>query len=129
MVMGMNQYAVFRSSDNFKFSESFIPERWLDDERFKDDKKDALQPFSFGPRNCIGRKYVHQPLLLRRTRAKVFGGSLAYVEMRLIMAKLLFSFDLSLRKDCHDWTNQKIYTVWEKAPLMVHLTPVNGHCL
>jgi hypothetical protein len=48
MVMGMNQYAVFRSSDNFKDCESFIPERWLDDERFKDDKKDALQPFGPG---------------------------------------------------------------------------------
>lgn len=36
--------------------EEFIPERWLGDPKFKDDKRDVFQPFSVGPRNCIGKK-------------------------------------------------------------------------
>lgn len=55
--MGMAQYAVFRSATNFYDPESYLPERWLgEDERYANDKHEALQPFSFGPRNCIGRK-------------------------------------------------------------------------
>jgi cytochrome P450 len=53
--MGMAQYAVFRSPWNFYDPESYIPERWFsDDPKFANDKREALQPFSFGPRNCIG---------------------------------------------------------------------------
>lgn len=58
--MGMAQYAVFRSPYNFKDPEIYLPERWLDAEGpYKNDRREALQPFSFGPRNCIGRKYVY----------------------------------------------------------------------
>lgn len=56
--MGMAQYAVFRSPANFKDPELYLPERWLDtDGPYAGDAREALQPFSFGPRNCIGRKY------------------------------------------------------------------------
>jgi cytochrome P450 len=36
----------------------FRPERWLEDrdEKYTNDKFDAMQPFSVGPRDCIGRK-------------------------------------------------------------------------
>jgi hypothetical protein len=45
------------SSFNFTLPDSFIPERWLNiDPRFASDKKDVLQPFSLGPRNCLGKK-------------------------------------------------------------------------
>ena len=55
--MGMAQYAVFRSPANFKDPELYLPERWLDTEGpYANDRREALQPFSFGPRNCIGRK-------------------------------------------------------------------------
>lgn len=50
------QYAAYRSPLNFKDPESFIPERWLPGTGYEDDKKEALQPFSLGPRNCIGKK-------------------------------------------------------------------------
>lgn len=33
-----------------------MPERWLNDPRFSNDVKDVLQPFQFGPRNCLGKK-------------------------------------------------------------------------
>lgn len=48
-------------------------------------------------------------------------GSLAYAEMELIMAKLLFNFDLEL-VDGDGWADQKSYTIWEKNPLNVKLT-------
>ncbi len=32
----------------------FVPERWLDPD--SQDVKEASQPFSLGPRGCLGRK-------------------------------------------------------------------------
>lgn len=43
-------------ADNFKYPDKFIPKRFLGDPEFESDKRNALQPFSFGPRNCLGRK-------------------------------------------------------------------------
>jgi cytochrome P450 len=37
---------------------AFVPERWTGDERFANDERSALQPFSVGPRDCLGKKYV-----------------------------------------------------------------------
>jgi cytochrome P450 len=51
--------------------------------------------------------------------------SLAYAEMRLIIAKVLFSFDLELVDKSQDWfEGQKVYTLWQKPSLMVQLRPV-----
>ncbi|OAA68551.1 Fum2 [Niveomyces insectorum RCEF 264] len=60
------QYPAFMSPRNFKDPESFIPERWLPGSGYDSDRKDVLQPFSVGPRNCIGKKYdtTAQDLLL-----------------------------------------------------------------
>ena len=54
--VGVSFYAASRSRSNFCRSEEFIPERFLGDDEWKSDRKDALQPFSYGPRNCIGKK-------------------------------------------------------------------------
>ncbi|KAJ4286680.1 Sir2 histone deacetylase Hst2 [Kalmusia sp. IMI 367209] len=53
----VSQAAAYRSPLNFKDPDSFIPERWLPGTGFDTDRKDVLQPFSVGPRNCIGKKY------------------------------------------------------------------------
>jgi hypothetical protein len=52
--------------------------------------------------------------------------SLAYHEVRLILAMLLYSFDLSLCGESKNWNVQKVFTLWEKPPLMVTLAPA-GH--
>ena len=52
----LNQLAAFRSTLNFNSPENFAPSRWLGDPRFASDRLDAMQPFSVGPRNCIGKK-------------------------------------------------------------------------
>ncbi|KAL2286891.1 hypothetical protein FJTKL_06412 [Diaporthe vaccinii] len=54
----IRQWAVYHNPDHFARAEEFHSERWLDDPRFAGDARRALQPFSIGPRNCIGKKYV-----------------------------------------------------------------------
>jgi hypothetical protein len=45
--------------------------------------------------------------------------------MRLIMAKVLFNFDLELVDKDRDWMKgQKVFTLWQKPSLMVRLHPV-----
>ena len=45
--------------------------------------------------------------------------------MRLIVAKVLFNFDLELVNKDFDWmAANKSFTLWEKPSLMVKLIPV-----
>ncbi|OJJ01980.1 hypothetical protein ASPVEDRAFT_52775 [Aspergillus versicolor CBS 583.65] len=99
--VSVNQWATYRDPANFKRANEFIPERWISDE-FVTDNKAALQPFSFGPRNCLGK-------------------NLAYSELRVILAKVLYNFDLALAPESVGWDKQKIFLLWEKRKLMVHL--------
>ncbi|KAK2049314.1 cytochrome P450 [Colletotrichum somersetense] len=100
------QWAMYHSEKHFREPFSFRPERWLRDPAFASDNREAFQPFHIGPRNCIGR-------------------NLAYVEMRLILARVLWNFDMKIADDSTDWVpKQKIYLLWEKGPLNVYLTPV-----
>lgn len=39
--------------------------------------------------------------------------------MRLILATTLLNFDLELREESNNWTDQKVFLVWEKSALMV----------
>ena len=51
-------------------------------------------------------------------------GSLAYHEMRVIAAKMLWNFDFELSKQSQDWdSNLKVWGVWEKPPLNVKVNP------
>ncbi|KAI5369151.1 putative cytochrome P450 [Septoria linicola] len=102
--IGVHHLSTYRSEDSFKDPYKFAPERWLGDEKYKDDHLDSLELFSVGPRNCIGK-------------------NLAWHEMRLILATTLFNFDLKLCEESKKWTDQKVYTLWEKIPLMVTLAP------
>ena len=77
----------------------------LGDIEFADDNRVALQPFSVGPRNCLGR-------------------NLAYAEMRLIHVTVLYNFYLDLDAKTGRWMDQKVYGIWEKKPLWVKLKPV-----
>jgi len=51
----VSHYPAYHSERNFKNPEAFVPERWLGDPEYKDDKSAWCQPFSFGPRNCLGK--------------------------------------------------------------------------
>lgn len=57
-VVSTSTFAASMSSANFDRPWEFIPERWLE----KSEGTDALeasQPFSYGSRACLGRRYVY----------------------------------------------------------------------
>ena len=79
--------------------ERFIPERWLEGSGYND-LKEASKPFELGPRVCLGI-------------------NLAYLEMRIILAKLVWLFEWELLKDV-DWEAEtKMYVLWQKPELKV----------
>lgn len=55
-IVAVAQWPANHSTRNFSDPEAFKPERFLEPEKFPNDNFDALQPFSTGPRNCIGKK-------------------------------------------------------------------------
>ncbi|KAF2119514.1 benzoate 4-monooxygenase cytochrome P450 [Lophiotrema nucula] len=97
-------YPTYHSPNNFNLPDSFIPERWLgEDPRFADDNLGSVQPFQMGARGCLGKP-------------------LAYAEIRLILAKLLFHFDISLSSGMENWLDQESNYVWGRTPMMVKLS-------
>ncbi|KAF6240618.1 hypothetical protein HO173_001289 [Letharia columbiana] len=101
--VGVNHWSAYRSKDNFRDPETFVPERWLDDPVYANDQRAVLQPFAIGPRNCIGK-------------------NLAYAEMRSILARMLWHFDMELCEASKGWTDQLAFVLWEKPALLVKLT-------
>lgn len=115
--VSVSQFAAYHSEENFVDADAFIPERWLDEatgadaatvEKFRHDRRAALQPFSFGPRACLGR-------------------NLAYAEMRLILAKMVWSFDFELFPGEEDWMERcKLLRLWVKPELRSRVRVVDG---
>lgn len=44
--------------------------------------------------------------------------------MRVILARLLWNFDLELDISSRDWANMKMFILWEKGPLWLKLVSV-----
>jgi hypothetical protein len=47
--------------------------------------------------------------------------SLAYFEMRSILARVLWNLDMEIEQESPEWTEQKEYALWDKPPLWVRL--------
>jgi cytochrome P450 len=94
--------AALTCSRNFYDPLSFRPERWLPekDSKFSNDDHTAFQPFSWGPRNCIGK-------------------NLAYSKMRIVLARVLWNYDFTLCSESAGWDQQKIISFWQIKPLWV----------
>ncbi|KAK1147973.1 hypothetical protein N8T08_000489 [Aspergillus melleus] len=100
--VSVHQSSAYLSPSNFHNPTHFIPERWLPSVN-----TDPSSPFyadQRDPRNCIGK-------------------NLAYNEMRVILARVLWNFDLELQPESLDWKDQKSFILWEKLPLMCKLIP------
>ncbi|KAI9660595.1 MAG: hypothetical protein M1821_009947 [Bathelium mastoideum] len=116
-------YPMFHHSDHWESPMEYRPERFLKEnspafagdmrymkraspESDEVDRLELLQPFNVGPRNCLGR-------------------NLAYAEMRLILSRMIFNFDMELVNPDQDWIReQQANFLWKKGPLEVYLTPV-----
>lgn len=98
-------YTMYHSESNWSNPYSFRPERFFMGAADGRDRIESLQPFSAGPRDCIGR-------------------TLAYAETWLILARVLFNFDLALVDGDGSWIEQRSFGVWDKPDLRVYVTPV-----
>jgi hypothetical protein len=54
-----------------------------------------------------------------------FADSQAYHEMRILAARVFYSFDLELCPESKNWKEQLVFTLWEKVPLMCKLKAVS----
>lgn len=103
-------YTLQFSPAQFTNPETFLPERWLPPParpaEIINHNPAAVQSFGLGPRRCIGQ-------------------DIAWVEMRLILARLLWNFDISIADPANPlhWNSLKTYLFVEKKPVMVRLKP------
>lgn len=87
---GTPVYSIHRQEQYYREPEKFVPERWIEGATCEvsgpswtttkediDTARRAFCPFSIGPRGCIGK-------------------SMAFMEMRLTLARILFLFDMTL---------------------------------
>jgi cytochrome P450 len=83
--------------------DTFKLERWLGEGL--GDNKDAFQLFSLGPRACIGI-------------------NLAYLEMRVILAKMVWQYDFELLSQELDWERDNMmYVLWKKPVMNITFHP------
>ncbi|KAK1724060.1 cytochrome P450 [Colletotrichum acutatum] len=95
-------WTLTHSEEYFSDPKNFKPERWLDAE--STDVREASQPFSMGPRGCLGQNF-------------------AYMEINLILAKMLWQYDLELVGKDLDWEQEsQLHVMWWKPALMVRFT-------
>ncbi|GAB1320618.1 hypothetical protein MFIFM68171_10828 [Madurella fahalii] len=113
-IVSISPYVMSHFSRNFSEPFAFRPERFLGDARFAQDKLDASQPFSSGPRSCASR-------------------NLFYASSRLIVSKLLCNFDVEPITETESWgSGHKVYLLFQHRPLRMRLKPANrrgGHVL
>ena len=109
--VSISSWAQTHSEEYFHNARGFHPERWLPDHHplydpdFKHDVRDASKPFSIGPRACLGI-------------------NLAYMEMRIILARLVWEFDWELLSTEVDWErDNEVKTLWRKPELRVLFKP------
>ncbi|KAI0391864.1 cytochrome P450 [Xylariaceae sp. FL0594] len=100
----VNPVATCLSARNFAAPLEFRPERWLEKDPVDDDLE-ASQPFSMGPRGCLGR-------------------NLAWIELSLLLSKMLWLYDIELLNKEVDWLgDSKMAMLWKKPKLMIKTTP------
>ncbi|KAI5925712.1 cytochrome P450 [Camillea tinctor] len=107
--VSIQAYTMNRDANYFHQPSRFLPERWLSEATtnpkspFFTDKRHALQPFSVGPRSCMGQH-------------------LAWAEMRLIMAKLVWNFNFeAVEGKMLRWEDLRNFLLVEKKPIDVRI--------
>lgn len=89
------------------------------------DKKAASQPFSIGSRGCVGRRYVWRFIYISpesMANGVLEINSLALMELRVILAKMLWTYDMHAVNPEFNWLDQKAFVLWEKPELVLRYT-------
>ncbi|KAK6206423.1 hypothetical protein LQW54_007716 [Pestalotiopsis sp. IQ-011] len=103
VIVSTNPYVMTRDARYWNRPDDFVPERWIG-EGLSGDNRAASQPFSIGPRACLGI-------------------NLAKVEMRLALAKLAWKYEWELvNKDVDLMKESKLFTLWQKPDVKVRYT-------
>lgn len=55
---------------------------------------------------------------------KLIIDSLAYAEMRLVLAKMLWNFDFELMPESENWFPHEMVVIWNSPDLHIKLHPV-----
>lgn len=112
-------WTINHSAEYFTDPTEFLPERWLKssatgattdctESKFSTDVLDASQPFLLGPRACLGRNF-------------------ALLEMSLILAKMVWRYDMELLdKDLNFERECRIHVMWWKPEVNVTFIKVDG---
>jgi cytochrome P450 len=109
--VGIWQWPMYHDERLFTDPFHFDPDRFYKKgdkkSKYAGDRIDAVNAFLIGQRNCIGR-------------------NLAYAEMRLILARLVWEFDIRIDESSRNWMEgQENFELWVKPDLNIHLQPVN----
>ncbi|KAL6796896.1 cytochrome P450 [Trichoderma sp. SZMC 28012] len=95
--LGIPHYSMHHSEDNFAEPLTYAPERWIPEERIKA-LKDGSVPVSGKEspkmRPAVGQSYGFTPF--GGGRSSCIGKYLAYQEMSIVLARLIWLFDIRL---------------------------------
>ncbi|OJI97122.1 hypothetical protein ASPVEDRAFT_78859 [Aspergillus versicolor CBS 583.65] len=112
--VSIQAYTLNRDPTLFHKPNTFLPERWLESSTsdsascFFGDQRQVIQPFTIGPRACLGQH-------------------LAWAEMRLILAKLVWMFDFAaIDGQCVSWEDLRMYLLIERKPINVGISLRKG---
>ncbi|KAM6505328.1 hypothetical protein FSOLCH5_014556 [Fusarium solani] len=101
--VSVDNFVMSRDTRSFPDPDSFQPDRWVGDG--SGCIKEASRPFSLGPRACLGV-------------------NLAYLEAKMTLAAMVYSYDWELVDKNLDWLGQvKLLTFWRKPELLVRFHP------
>lgn len=97
------------SEANFHRANEFLPERFLSEgirpAEFENDRRNNQKPFGLGARSCMGKSF-------------------ALAEMRIVLARLVWKFDLSVAPGKQiDWNELKTFVVVQKEPINIAIKP------
>jgi cytochrome P450 len=108
VVCQQSPFSLSRSSEYFRDPHLFRPQRWLPasdpryEPRYADDQLKSFYPFGIGPRMCVGRE-------------------IAWQQMKLFMAKVLWTFDIEgvkgMDKNFDD--DFSLHAMWNRPHLWV----------
>ncbi|KAI2643185.1 cytochrome P450 [Xylaria nigripes] len=102
VTVSASHWVVTHNETEWKDPYAFRPERWLGEDEVSPPRGLA---FSVGPRACIG---IAQ----------------AWLELRIALAKLVYTYDLEFARDLGDWLGStQLHMFWREPPLMVRFLP------